>query len=113
MGDKNRAPERKNVLQISLFLFNPPSFKMFKSLTQLGNLFLFNPPSFKNFKSLTQLDKWSTQKYHQKQHIAYVLLLRRSQKIRIFSEINFFGKNHAVLAVQHPQPSINGKVVHQ
>ncbi len=26
-----------------------------------------------------------------------------------FSEILFFGKNHAVLEVQHLQPSINGK----
>jgi hypothetical protein len=29
-----------------------------------------------------------------------------------FSEIHSFGKNHAVLEVQHLHPSINGKVMH-
>jgi hypothetical protein len=38
-----------------------------------------------------------------------VLLVRSPQKIYTFSEILFFGKNHAVLEVQHLQPSINGK----
>jgi hypothetical protein len=29
-----------------------------------------------------------------------------------FSDFNLLEKNHAVLEVQHLQPSINGKVVH-
>jgi hypothetical protein len=53
--------------------------------------------------------KWATQKYHPKQHTSYVLLLRSSQKMLTFSEFLFFGKNHAVLEVQHLQPSINEK----
>jgi hypothetical protein len=69
MGDKKRAPERKkSVLLISLHLWNYSS-------------------NFKNLKSLTQLCKWATRKYHQKQHIAYVHLLRNPQKMPTFLEL--------------------------
>jgi hypothetical protein len=88
---KKRAPARKKyVLLIRPYLWNYSS-------------------NFKILKSLTQLSNWATQKYHPKQHTAYVLLVRSPQKMYTFSEILFFGKNHAVLEVQHLQPSINGK----
>ncbi len=38
---------------------------------------------------------------------------KESPKKAYFSEIKFLGKNHVVLEIQHLQPSINGKVVHQ
>ncbi len=61
-SDKKRAPgQKKSVLLISLYLWN----------------YLSN---FKIIKSLTQLCKWATQIYHQKQHIAYVPLMRSPQK---------------------------------
>jgi hypothetical protein len=88
---KKRAPAgKKHVLLIRRYLWNYSS-------------------NFKILKSLTQLFNWATQKYHPKQHTAYVLLVRSPQKMSTFSEILFFGKNHAVLEVQHLQPSINGK----
>ena len=88
---KKRAPARKKyVLLIRPYLWNYSS-------------------NFKILKSLTQLSNWETQKYHPKQHTAYVLLVWSPQKMYTFSEILFFGKNHAVLEVQHLQPSINGK----
>ncbi len=88
---KKRAPAReKCVLLISPYLWNYSS-------------------NFKIVKSLTQLCKWATQKYYPKQHTAYVLLVRSPPKMPTFSEILFFGKNHAVLQVQHLQPRINGK----
>jgi hypothetical protein len=67
--EKKWVPARKkSVLLISLYLFNYSSnFEMLKSLTQLCN--------------------WATQKYCQKQHIVYVLLLRRPQKMPTFSKI--------------------------
>jgi hypothetical protein len=71
---KKRAPTReKCVLLISPYLWNYSS-------------------NFKILKSLTQLCKWATQKYHPKQHTAYVLLVRSPQKMPTFSEILFFGK---------------------
>jgi hypothetical protein len=87
MGDKKRA-WKKCVLLISPYLWNYSSnYKILKSLTQLC-------------------------KYQPKQHTAYMFLLRSPQKMPTFSEILFFGKIHAVLEVQHLQPSLNGKNLH-